>query len=96
MDKRKICIVVNSRANYARIKSVLRAVKQHPNLELKLIVGASALLHRFGQVVDIIKADGFQPEAVVYSVSKENPPWQNQQDGDIRTGAVREHQNRIS
>ncbi|MHB8066486.1 MAG: UDP-N-acetylglucosamine 2-epimerase [Desulfobaccales bacterium] len=74
MAKRKVAIVVNSRANYGRIKSVLSAVQEHPNLDLKLIVGASALLHRFGQVVDIIKSDGFQPEAVVYSIVEgENP-----------------------
>ena len=38
MAKRKVCVVVNSRANYGRIKSVLRAAKNHPDLDLKLIV----------------------------------------------------------
>lgn len=72
--KRKICVVVASRANYGRIKSVLLAVKAHPKLELQLIVGASALLHRFGNVVDIIRKDGFEPNAVVYLILEgENP-----------------------
>lgn len=71
---RKICIVVNSRANYARIKSVMRAVQRHNRLELQLIVGASALLYRYGNVVDLIRADGFEPAAVVYSIVEgENP-----------------------
>lgn len=65
---RKICVVVNSRANYGRIKSLLRAVVEHPRLELQLIVGASAVLHRFGSVVDVIRQDGFTPNAVVYSI----------------------------
>jgi UDP-hydrolysing UDP-N-acetyl-D-glucosamine 2-epimerase len=74
MTKRKICVVVNSRANYGRIKSVLRAVHNHPDLELKLIVGASALLWRFGNVAEQIKEDGFQVDAVVYSIVEgENP-----------------------
>jgi UDP-hydrolysing UDP-N-acetyl-D-glucosamine 2-epimerase len=74
MKKRKICVVVNSRANYGRIKSVLRAVRNHPDLELKLIVGASALLWRFGNVAEQIQADGFQVDAVVYSIVEgENP-----------------------
>jgi len=71
---RKICIVVNSRANYARIKSVMRAVQRHNRLELQLVVGASALLYRYGNVVDLIRADGFEPSAVVYSIVEgENP-----------------------
>ncbi len=65
---RKVCIVVNSRANYGRIKTVLTAVKNHPDLELQLIVGASALLHRFGNVIDVIRSDGFEPSAVIYSI----------------------------
>jgi len=66
--RRKICVVVNSRANYGRIKSVLKAVQAHPDLELQLIVGASALLYRFGNVRQIIEADGFTPNATVYTI----------------------------
>ena len=73
-DVRKICIVVNSRANYARIKSVMRAVQRHNRLELQLVVGASALLYRYGNVVELIRTDGFEPAAVVYSIVEgENP-----------------------
>ena len=72
--KRKICVVVASRANYGRIKTVLQAVREHPDLELQLIVGASALLYRFGSAVEIIRADGFEPDATVYMVIEgENP-----------------------
>ena len=28
---KKICVVINSRANYARIKSVLSEIKKHKN-----------------------------------------------------------------
>ena len=37
----------------------MRAVAAHPDLTLQLVVGASALLDRFGSVVDVIEADGF-------------------------------------
>ena len=75
MDKKKkTCIVVNSRANYGRIRSVLEAVRQHDKLELQLIIGASALLYRFGQVIDNIRAEGFEPDALLYSIVEgENP-----------------------
>ena len=71
---RTICIVVNSRANYGRIKSVMRAVQLHPALELQLLVGASALLHRFGSVIDVIRADGFEPAAVLHSIVEGETP----------------------
>ena len=53
---RKVCVVVGSRANYGSIKSVMRAVEAHPDLKLQIIVAASALLDRFGSVVDVIDA----------------------------------------
>lgn len=72
--KRKVCIMVASRANYGRIKSVLHAVKAHPKLELQLIVCASALLYRFGSAIDVIREDGFEPNTLVYmSIEGETP-----------------------
>jgi UDP-hydrolysing UDP-N-acetyl-D-glucosamine 2-epimerase len=67
-NTRKICVVVASRANYGRVKSVMCAIKQHPNLELQLIVGASVMLYRFGKAVDVIKKDGFNPDRTIYYV----------------------------
>ena len=66
--KRKICIVIHSRANYGRIKSVMNAINNHAQLELQLLVGSSALLHRFGSVIDIIRRDGFKENAIVHSI----------------------------
>ena len=73
-NKRKVCVVVNSRANYGRIKTVLRALKYHSKVQLQLIVGASALLERFGNVRRIIEQDGFTIDGTVYSIVEgENP-----------------------
>jgi len=66
--KRKIAVVVASRANYARIRSVLSAIRDHAKLELQFIVGASAMLERYGSVIDIIRAEGFEPDATVHMV----------------------------
>lgn len=72
-SKRKVCIVVASRANYARVKYVMKAVQQSDTLELQLIVGASALLYKFGRVVDVIREDGFEPDYQIhYLVEGEN------------------------
>ncbi len=74
MAKRKICVVIANRANYSSIKSVMTAVKDHPELKLQLIVGSSALLERFGSVVDLIRKDGFVPDATFHMIVEgENP-----------------------
>ena len=71
---RKICVVIGSRANYSSIKSALRSIKAHSSLELQLVVGASALLDRYGAVVDLIEHDGFTPNARVHMlIEGENP-----------------------
>lgn len=71
--KRKICVVVASRANYARIKYGLKEIRDRDDLELQLIIGASVLLYRFGRVVDVIRQDGFEPvRSIYYMVEGEN------------------------
>ena len=65
---RKVCVVITARPSYARVKTVLQAVRAHPELELQLVVAASALLERYGPVVDVIRSDGFEPDQVVYMV----------------------------
>jgi len=71
---RKICIVVGSRANYSSIKSAMRAIQDHSDLELQLVLGASALLDRYGTVAEQIKEDGFESLAEVFMlIEGENP-----------------------
>ena len=41
---RKICVVITARPSYSRIRSVLEAIREQPELELQLVVAASALL----------------------------------------------------
>ena len=72
--RRKVCVVVASRANYARIKSVLAAVKSHPDLELQVVAGASTLLERTGNAVDIMTLDGFAPDASVHFIVEGETP----------------------
>ena len=71
---KKVCIVVHSRANYGRVKTVMSAIAEHKDLELQLLVGSSALLQRYGSVVDIIRRDGFTESAVVHSIIEGETP----------------------
>lgn len=71
---RKICVVVGSRANYSSIKSAMRAIQDHPDLELQLIAAASALLDRYGKVVSLIEQDGFMPAVRLHMLVEGETP----------------------
>ena len=66
--KRKICCVVTARPSYARIRTALAAIKAHPDLELQLVVSASALLDRYGNAARVIESEGFHIDRRVYMV----------------------------
>ena len=71
---RKVCVVVGSRANYSSIKSAMQAIEDHAELELQLVVGASALLDRYGPPSNVIERDGFKPvERVFMLIEGETP-----------------------
>lgn len=68
MPKRKIVVVITARPSYSRVKTVLSAIQNHPDLELQLVVAASALLDRYGSAVNYIEKDGFVIAAKVFNV----------------------------
>lgn len=74
MSRRRIAVVVTARASYARVKTVLEAIRAHHDLELQLIVGASAVLDRYGDVDVVMRRDGFEPVATVYMVLEGEHP----------------------
>lgn len=74
MRARRVAVVVGSRANYSSIKSVMRAVQERPDLELQLVAGASALLDRYGAVVELMRRDGFQESARVFMLVEGETP----------------------
>ena len=73
-ERRKICVVVASRANYARIKTALEAIREHPELELQTVAGASLVLERFGNAVDVMTLDGFPPDATIRFIIEGETP----------------------
>lgn len=74
MIKKKICVVIASRANYGRAKSVLKSISQHKNLHLQLILCASAILDKFGNIENIVKSDGFKiDEKINFTTQGDSP-----------------------
>ena len=73
-NKRKICVIIGSRANYGSVKSVLKAIEQHDNLQLQIIAYASAVLNRYGAVVDLIRNDGFSISTEIFNIIEGETP----------------------
>lgn len=71
---RKVCVVVASRANYARIKTALEAIRDHQELELQLVAGASLVLERFGNALEVLTMDGFVPDATIRFIIEGETP----------------------
>lgn len=72
--KKKICVVIGSRANYSSIKSAMQAIAAHPKLELQVVAAASALLDRYGAVVNLVERDGFAIDARVHMLVEGETP----------------------
>ena len=51
---KKICFVILSRANYSSIKSVIKELKRNKKFKISIVVGASAIQDKYGNVAEII------------------------------------------
>lgn len=52
----------------------MRAIQDHPELELQLVCVASALLDRYGQVVNLIERDGFKVDEKLHILVEGETP----------------------
>jgi UDP-hydrolysing UDP-N-acetyl-D-glucosamine 2-epimerase len=63
----KVAVIVTARPSWAKLEPVCRALQARPDVELQLIVCASALLERYGKVVDVVTAQGYPVAAECWS-----------------------------
>ncbi|MBL8190843.1 MAG: UDP-N-acetylglucosamine 2-epimerase (hydrolyzing), partial [Acidobacteria bacterium] len=66
LNKRKVCVVLVDRANYGRIKPVVQAIANRPELELQIVAAGTMVLERFDQPVNVVRQDGFKVDGEVY------------------------------
>lgn len=59
--KKKICVVITARPSYSRVRSVLRALQDHDDIELQIVATASFVANKFGEAVKVLREDGFTP-----------------------------------
>lgn len=64
--QKKICFIVTSRAQYSRNKLLMKLIKEDPSFQLQVIVGGSALLPKFGEIVSDLKKEGFDRVEELY------------------------------
>ena len=71
--KKTITFVIFSRANYNSIKSVIDEVKKNKkDFTYKIIVGASAVGKKFGNIINLIKKDGFKVHFEINNIVESN------------------------
>jgi UDP-hydrolysing UDP-N-acetyl-D-glucosamine 2-epimerase len=71
---KKILVFLGSRANYASIKSALYHINKKKNLKLYIIIGASAVISKYGDLDLILKKDGFKIyKRIFFLIEGESP-----------------------
>ena len=70
--KLKILFITERRADYSRLKPVMKAVQQSKKLELLLLVTGMHLLKNFGETRKVIEQDGFPIDAVLPIFSEDD------------------------
>lgn len=73
-NKLKVCVAITARPSYSRIRSALDYMQRSSEVELIILCSGSALLDRYGKVVDLIKLDGFNVIEELYTFVEGNEP----------------------
>lgn len=66
--KIKVAVVINNRANYARIRSFLIESKKNKNIKIDLVLAASSLVEKFGELEKIIKKDKLKISKKLFTI----------------------------
>ena len=74
LSKLKVCVAITARPSYSRIRSALDSLQRNSDVELVILCSGSALLDRYGKVVDLIKLDGFHVVEELYTFVEGNEP----------------------
>jgi UDP-hydrolysing UDP-N-acetyl-D-glucosamine 2-epimerase len=74
MKKRKICIIITTRGNYAKMKSLIKALQKRPEIDLQLIVGGGAVLPKYGNIIGSLNGNELKVDRIIhFLVEGENP-----------------------
>jgi UDP-hydrolysing UDP-N-acetyl-D-glucosamine 2-epimerase len=71
---KKVLVFTGSRANYSSTRAIMKAIMQHPKLELQTVVGGSALLDRYGNVTELMQQDGIPVNSKFHMIIEGETP----------------------
>ena len=74
MKKRKICLIITTRGNYAKMKSVITLIEADPELELQLIVGGGAILPKYGDISRSLTDNGIKVDRFIHFLVEGETP----------------------
>ena len=64
-NKRKICVISSSRADYSHLYPLIKEINESESLELQLVVTGMHLIKKYGHTYKEIKDDGFKIKAKI-------------------------------
>jgi UDP-N-acetylglucosamine 2-epimerase (non-hydrolysing)/GDP/UDP-N,N'-diacetylbacillosamine 2-epimerase (hydrolysing) len=74
MEKRKICVVTGTRAEYGLLYWLMKEIEQDPDLELQIVATGMHLSPEFGMTFKVIEEDGFRIDAKVEMLLSSDTP----------------------
>lgn len=90
-DSRKVCVVTGSRSEYGLLRPILRAIHEHPALNLQLVVAAAHLSDSFGQTIKEVERDGFEIDARVNNLLNDDSAGGIAKSAGLATSLVADH-----
>lgn len=62
----KICVILVDRANYGRMKPVMRSIQNDKDLKMQVLCSGTMALERFGNAIEVVRNDGFTVDSTVF------------------------------
>ena len=72
--KMKLCLVITTRGNYAKVKSIIQAAQNDPEVELQIIVGGGAILAKYGNIADSLTTMGISVDRRIHFLVEGETP----------------------
>lgn len=72
--KKTVASIVTTRSQYARVKSVYQTLDEDSRIKFALIVSGGGLVHRFGDLTEIIESEGVEIEKKIHTLLEGGEP----------------------